>query len=1165
MDKQKSLGYYQDAAEYLASQNDLYRYIQIKLMALGYRMTHTQQDSQFMEMVNSLFQNTQEKNRLLSDYLCPVDFRIQSFLDDYLKDARLKDRPKLPVNTLILDQHGLSRCLSLPHGKDLFESDYVSSYRLHQGVLHNPRSDRRTTEGSFHIAEGGLAIPDDKRAVPKSVFGRLLLHALTPPKSLLRLPFTSEETNPLEIFVSLLLRPLVCPEIPGFTEKKSMEIRFFVPGSLVSNLDFVESIFGNAGDPYLPENDAGLDSEHWTGHSGCVILAPHLTQITKEELGLPHWDDASERQRKDGMCWKDPKELYNGGNSFKVTCRDQRGIMVTLIADNYFGYCKKEVKTQISMSANLFGLCEEEHAGGAVAFQRYDLTEKFSLAQLALKVPHHFSDLRKMFPDMIDFKPEGYGVDKKHPRILYVPEDAVFDLNAQTISWVSGDKPQQIKLLPTQVYLYPNGYMMNMEKKFGGRYWRLIGTVGEGTVCHKPSTVSGGGKSEISKPLANAIITGPIFTADFDKDLDLVDEILNKDFGNRFKVPFAKKQQSRSILSAQRSLGSVIKLFTPLPEYSDDYNAWIKNIPSYIKELVLIVKRFYKPQWGKDWRSHFSVDIINGLPGYELKYHGTPMVANYLRVGLEKDGSWRLYQLRPDFNSATKLQIEDDISASVVVPASALKQQNLSESRTSFKVAQNCEYRLFQRPDDAIIRGFDKETEEHFTLPNNFVSNYEPLTKQDAKLIIEDAARFDQYTEPMKRMIRDYANQGKTDFFVSTAHPRMIEGKPSKNPRFLQNRPDLVTPFRTYLAHLLVRLHRKIPASEPVLFPVSAVLAGRRNNPPESGVRALCVYSPIHYQELPELFMDLICSLTGRSPSTTGAGSEGALTKGPFNALLPTADLNNALVSFILTGYDGFTTAAGFVGPDVRVDHDVSLLIPEIWCRMQSEERDAKYLLREHYLEKVQDFEHQGKKVLASRLGYRITAKFVNAFLGRVFNNPSAVFSEDMLRPEKQNLEIFVDGVNNVVEAQQRVAQAYFRDGSAELACPPIQAILHIMAYGHFEGKDAQHPDIRALFTRESLLASEWYKERLRIKQASDLQLWRRHIQYLEQFLANPNYSGEAQRLKIAERLDRARKHLENARSAAYLERLSGTLGSDPVYMQRLTTLAVSRGSELSV
>ena len=64
-----------------------------------------------------------------------------------------------------------------------------------------------------------------------------------------------------------------------------MEVRFFAPGSLVSNLDFVESIFGNAGDPFLPENDAGLDIEHWTGHTGCVILAPHLSRLRKKDVG----------------------------------------------------------------------------------------------------------------------------------------------------------------------------------------------------------------------------------------------------------------------------------------------------------------------------------------------------------------------------------------------------------------------------------------------------------------------------------------------------------------------------------------------------------------------------------------------------------------------------------------------------------------------------------------------------------------------------------------------------------------------------------------------------------------------------------------------------------------------------------------------------------------
>jgi hypothetical protein len=67
----------------------------------------------------------------------------------------------------------------------------------------------------------------------------------------------------LQAWVSLLLRPTVCPEVPGVTGVKSMEVRFFAPASLVANLDFVESIFGNAGDPYLPRNDAALDVLHW--------------------------------------------------------------------------------------------------------------------------------------------------------------------------------------------------------------------------------------------------------------------------------------------------------------------------------------------------------------------------------------------------------------------------------------------------------------------------------------------------------------------------------------------------------------------------------------------------------------------------------------------------------------------------------------------------------------------------------------------------------------------------------------------------------------------------------------------------------------------------------------------------------------------------------------
>ena len=167
-------------------------------------------------------------------------------------------------------------------------------------------------------------------------------------------------------------------------------------------------------------------------------------------------------------------------------------------------------------------------------------------------------------------------------------------------------------------------------------------------------------------------------------------------------------------------------------------------------------------------------------------------------------------------------------------------------------------------------------------------------------------------------------------------------------------------PRDTYVADISMRFQRRVPLGQPVHKPVNVVVPGRRNNPPEPGVRSLAVFNPIHFMELPELFMEFICSLTGKSPSTTGAGSEGALTKGPFNCLPPIFDLNDALVSYLLTGYQGFITAAGYVGPHARIDHDVSLLVPEILARMTPQERDAKFLIENNYLEKCKDLEHNG-------------------------------------------------------------------------------------------------------------------------------------------------------------------------------------------------------------
>ncbi|HWF20122.1 MAG TPA: hypothetical protein VG754_12705 [Verrucomicrobiae bacterium] len=928
-----------------------------------------------------------------------------------------------------------------------------------------------------------------------------------------------------------------------------MEVRFFAPGNLVSNLDFVESIFGNAGDPFLPENDAGLDAEHWTGHTGCIILAPHLTRETKKSLGLPHWDAATERQRRDGMCWRDESEFYNNGSAFKITARDERGVIVTVIADNYYGYCKKEVKTQISYSANLFGSCEEEHAGGALVYARYDLGEEFDADKHVRYRGHSFEEVLELSGAAMELHPEGFAIDKRFPEIIYVPRGVRFDLQTQTVTWPVAEGERSIKLLADKIYVRPSGYKVQMEKP-GNRAWRLIGTVSEGTLCHKPCTVSGGGKSEISKPICDAIIQGPVFVADFKKDFNQVARLLRRDYSNRFRDAEKNGKDQRSILSHERSLGSVIKLFTPSErEYSDEFNAWLASIPQYLLELVFVVKRFYKPSWGDKWREHFSVDFINGTPGNELKCDNRKLVSNFLRVGYEADGAWRVFGLRKDFHPANKLQMEDDITASVVVPADALQHLNSDYTNPSVKFVKNCEYRLFQRPDEAVHRGYDKQTEIDLSQPGNFLSNFQPLNVTDARELVEDAVCFSKYSEPMQQLILDVLKKPGPDYFVSSAHPRIVDGKPSKNPRYLQKRPDLVNPRDAYLADMSTRLQRRISLDAPVLTPVNAVMPGRRNNPPDpvSHIRSLAVFNPIHYFELPELFMEFISSMTGKSPSTTGAGSEGALTKGPFNALPPIIDLNAAFVSYALTGYDAFVSAAGHVGPNVRVDHDVSLLIPEVWCRMDVAERKPDFLISKGYFEKCADMEMDGKKVLASRLGYRMTASFVRTFFGRVFNYPYAVFTEEMLRPELQDLAAFADGVDNIVGTHKRVAESYFNDGSVEMACPPLKALLHIMAHGHHENRDVNDPAFRSLFTRESVLASDWYAERLAAKQQQDIRLWHSHATYLQNFLKKQNYAEEAQRLKIEDRLERAWDTYHTVKAPAYLTKLKGTIGLQPL------------------
>lgn len=1127
---------------------ELVNYANLKLATLALPTVGDQSNNSALQLSSSLIKEYREKVRLLQGHLCPTDKRIQDFLDRLLGI----DRPSIPTESFVLDRHGLARITSLPLNKNSFQSTIISSHRLAQGVLHNPSRDRRTTSGVFHVADVGLPAPDDKKVVPLKAAKELLRIALNPPEEDMVFPFASKEVDPAKCWVSLLLRPVVCPSVDGFIREKSMEVRFFAPGGCVANLDFVESIFGNGGDPFLAENDAGLDIEGWTGHTGCVIVAPHLAGTPKKLLQLPKKCDATDRQIRDGMYFDDPDEAYNGGDPFKLTFRDSSGMIVTILADNYFGYCKKEVKTQISFSANLSGLGEEEHAGGAVVFPSYDLGEEFNPLEILPPTPQTFSDTLSVMGCSMNDLQNGRLVDPSFKSIIYLPENAVFSLREQSINWEGeGKESYCLRMQPDFAYILPSGYKVEMKKAEHNGPWKLIGTVGEGFLCHKPCTVSGGGKSEISKPITDAIVSGPVYVADWEKDMAMTKELFKKDFSNRFIEPEKHDLRNRPILSPRRSLGSVIKLLTPSRSlYTEDFNKWLESIPQRVKDLILIVKRRHRVEWGENWEEAFSVDSVNGQPANELRYLGTKLITRHLRIGFDQKGSWRLFALRKDFVPANKILAEDDITASTLAPTNLIENIGHGNFKESAKFVHNCEYRLFQRPDDAIIRGFDKQTEKDIARPGNFISNFEPLSKKDAQDQISNTLSFENYTKPIRELIESVAESPKEDVsFVSSANPRIVDGKPTKNPRYLQTRPDLFDPRSVYLATAGTRLKRGIKIENSVLYPVRAVLPGRRNNPADkkANIRPLCCFAPIHYLELPELFMDYIVSVTGKSPSTTGAGSEGAMTKSPFNALLPIHDLNAALISYASTGQGAFVTSAGYVGPKYQVNHDISLLIPEIWSRLRDFEGNPQEMIAKGYLEKVPDFSYQGQNLPTSQLGYRITRRFTHEFLGRIFTDPVSVLPEDMLKPELQDEGQYADSIKNLLETGKNIAQRYFNDNSIEKACPPLKALLTIMTEGEWEGNKLTDKKFRDLFEPSNILQSDWYNERLKTRIQVTRNYWESRIEYLNNFIKDQANKENCKRLSILEKKEFALNALaELTDNKAAVDRIFGCLGTDP-------------------
>ena len=137
--------------------------------------------------------------------------------------------------------------------------------------------------------------------------------------------------------------------------------------------------------------------------------------------------------------------------------------------------------------------------------------------------------------------------------------------------------------------------------------------------------------------------------------VDVVTGLIKANFPARIAFRVQSKIDSRTILDgngAEQLLGKGDMLYLP-PASS----RFVRQHGPYISEqesarLASFLRKQGKPIYNK------SITEDDKKAG-----------GSYLRVGFDPHGTWKTYRLRQDFYPAMKVQTEDDISASTVVPA----------------------------------------------------------------------------------------------------------------------------------------------------------------------------------------------------------------------------------------------------------------------------------------------------------------------------------------------------------------------------------------------------------------------------------------------------------------------------------------------------------------
>ena len=287
----------------------------------------------------------------------------------------------------------------------------------------------------------------------------------------------------------------------------------------------------------------------------------------------------------------------------------------------------------------------------------------------------------------------------------------------------------------------------------------------------------------------------------------------------------------------------MIKLLTPaMREYRLEYNDWLESIPQHIKELVFVAKRYYKPEWGKDWRSHFSVDIINGTPGNELKCDNRKLVTTYCAwVSKTVCGE---HSLRKDFHPAARSRRRMTSPRRSCCPGRAALARS---SGRSVKLVKNCERRFFSGRTTRSIAGLRQANRIGLFAAGQFSVELPTAHAEGRARHCRGRAELRSLHAADAAVHSRSRGHRRTDLLC-------IDGASAAGRRNANEEPALfAAAARTSCANAMFTW-RKWPhasragchSTQPVLNPVTAVLPGRRNNPPDvsSGIRPLAVYNP---------------------------------------------------------------------------------------------------------------------------------------------------------------------------------------------------------------------------------------------------------------------------------------------------------------------------------